>query len=128
MLEAQRERTEIAPHNLFFPSELGPDELDKVVFAVSKSDKVHEAFLVRKHVQHFQDDPCYVLALTTRQTMAKFLSSEDHEALIAPITPHLEGAAATIVFGIDESTKELGKQIRGTQGAKIYPSIDLKVG
>lgn len=122
--QAQRERTEIGPKDSFFAPQLSAEELEKVRAIVKAQDKVGEAFLVRKEVQHFPDDPCYVLAITTRQTLDKFLSSNDNSKLVDAIAPHLKDTVVNFLFVIDENTKALGKAIRKIEGAKIYSHKD----
>jgi Zn-dependent protease with chaperone function len=124
--EAQRERTEITPKDTFHAPQLSEEDLEKVRAAVRSADKAGEAYLVRKEVQHFPEDPCYVLAIVTRQSLQKFLSSEDNAALVDSIAAHLSETPVSFLFVLDSNTAALGKAIKKVEGSRIYSHKDEK--
>lgn len=120
MQQSQRERTEVTPQDTFLAPELGEEELEKVCAAVQTQELVGEAFLVRKKVQHFPEDPCYVLAVVLRPSVAKLLSAQDNAAVVDAIGPHLPGTAVSFLFILTDNTKALGEAIRQVEGSRIY--------
>lgn len=122
--EAQRERNQIGPKDFFFAPQLNAEKLEAVRAAVKANDKISEAFLVRKEVRHFPEDPCYVLALVARQTWVKRPSAEENAKMVEAIAPALKDTAVSFLFVIDDNTKALGKAIRKIEGSQIYSHQD----
>jgi len=117
---AQIERANIGPGDTFLAPELPAEELEAVRAALRQQDRVGEAWLVRKQVQHMPEQPCYILGIATRQTMAKFLSTEDNAKLIEALSEMAEKTSISVMFVEDENSKALLKAMRKVEGAKIY--------
>ena len=75
---------------------------------------------MRKAVEHLTDKPCYVLAIGTRQSVAKFFSAEDNQKLIDPVVEAIKDTPVSFIFVVDDDTGAIAKAMRKIDGAKIY--------
>lgn len=117
---AEAERSNISHRDTFLPPDLSVEDMQTIRDALRAQDKIGEGLLVRKQVQHLPDKPCYVLAISTRQSVAKFFSSEDNQKLIDPVVEAIKDTPVSFIFAVDDSTGALAKAMRKIDGAKIY--------
>lgn len=121
---AEAERTRITARDTFLPPDIEAKDMEIIRAALRLQHNVGAAWLVRKQVQHMPELPCYVLGIETRQTVAKFFSSEDNQKLVDVLVEQIQDTPVSLVFVEDDISKNVLKAMRKVDGAKIYSYKD----
>ncbi len=117
MALAQQERAVIGPTDIFAPHELSPNQVADLAQQLTNHASVKSAYLVRKQVEHFPEQPFYILGILYKSGL---LEAKDAETkLISQLTEQLVFPGHTLVISIHKD-KGMTKTLQQVAGSEIY--------
>jgi Zn-dependent protease with chaperone function len=122
---AMEERAQITERDEFLAPALSPELMQKLLEFLHHQKGVAAAYLVRKKVQHMENKPVHILAVT-KDRSALIQISDDSQALVAVIIGQLEeweDNPINFVFITQDVTKKIWKKIEAIPESKIYPPL-----
>jgi Zn-dependent protease with chaperone function len=117
MIAARAERSRVMRRDRFEAHDLTPEALAKVRRILHRYPSVIDAYLVKKRVKHFSDQPAYVLAVHRRVRSMEDRSRAD-KALIASLAANMEFPCAACI--LKWSTPRLAGRILKACPSPIY--------
>ncbi len=120
---AMEERAQITERDEFLAPALSPELMAKLLEFLHNQKGVAAAHLVRKKVQHLENKPVHILAVT-KDRGALIQISDDSKALVTVIIGQLEeweDNPISFVFITQDVNKKIWKKIEAIPETKIYP-------
>lgn len=123
MDEAQAERSAemLSPGDVFLQHGLDAEQLAAVRQAVAVRG-VKAAYVVRKRMQHFPDEPTYVVGLVPTGGIK---SSESSSRLVQHVLERLSLRGTAIVITIAKSQRAYGPALRGVHASEVFRAPSL---
>ncbi|HVF85292.1 MAG TPA: M48 family metallopeptidase [Abditibacteriaceae bacterium] len=118
--EAQAERNSISAKDSFVSHTLTPEQLQSVRDILASEDRVATAYLARKQTTNFSEVPHHVLGIATRQTSAKFLGTEDNQALVQKLLERMENLPVDYFLVFSSETRKIENALSKVEGSQIY--------
>ncbi|HEU0302145.1 MAG TPA: M48 family metallopeptidase [Longimicrobium sp.] len=124
--DAQAERTgdALRPTDRFIPHGLDDEALAKLQALVAVPG-VKAAYLVRKDVAHFPEDPVFVLALVPGWSANQLVPGNSSQRLVERVTGRLELPGSWIALTLERELRKFAKPIRNVPGAEVYRAPSL---
>lgn len=117
---AQQERAFLGFDDTYIPHGLSLDRINHLRKQLARYPEIITAYLVRKQVRHFPDEPLYALGLVVRSNWYKIRSEEKDGAYSERLAGEIEFDGETIVFVINKSNKKMKSIMVAVPGSQIY--------
>ena len=115
---ASEERNQVGRREVFDVHGLSAEALDALTAQLRTLPGLRKAWLARKRVRHFPDQPCYVLGF--RVTTWYGLYSDKQRAKVQQAIAQLSAfPGETIILSTDYKNAWFGRKIRGVRGSRI---------
>ncbi len=116
--EARAERSALGPGDPLAPHGLDPEALARLGRTLERFPAIHEAWLVRKVLRHFPEDPLFVLAVRAGAVWA-LNDVQKAQQLVQQLLPELQLPGGVVV--VDLFTQgALAERVRGSAGSAAY--------
>ncbi|HEX6368074.1 MAG TPA: M48 family metallopeptidase [Longimicrobium sp.] len=121
--QAERERSHhtLSPRDRFLPHGLDEEQLAGLRAALAVPG-VKAAYVVRKHVHHFPDRPCFVVALAPGTRLG--LPGES-QRLVNRVMEEISLPGTCIVLTLEATQRRFGAPIREVAGSEVYRAPSL---
>lgn len=117
LFEARRERDQVLPADVFFPHDLDAEVAHSLRAQLEQFPQLDSAFLAAKQVEHFPDDPVYILGV---RTGGIFASAVEGQRLVSEIAQGVSLSVRLLIFDVGRSeSKWLRKKLERVPGSKI---------
>jgi len=113
---ADAERRDFGPDDWALPHGLDDTTLDGLRATLARFPEIHEAWLVRKAIRHFPEDPFFVLALRAGPRLTRCREEQTRE-LVRKLGPELRLPGATHLV---PSAGKPPRRVRDTPGSRVF--------
>lgn len=120
---AQQERSGFSHGDRFQPHGLSAEVEAALQQQLAGYPEIKEAYLVRKVVLFFPDNPYYILGVTRQRHFLESNSSSKDQLLIDRLADELECPGQTWITILNSTNKSLKKALRKTAISPIYQSV-----
>ena len=116
---ARAERDRLGHKDTFVPHALDNEGITPLREQLGRYRRVKRAYLVRKQVEHFPEEPVYVLGIVVRRPSAELRSSDGRVTRQMAREIEFPGECFVVVVNNVEN-RQLHKRVRAVPGALIY--------
>jgi len=117
---AQAERTTISTKDDFKYHGLAPEIVRELREQLRKYPNLETAYLVQKMVQHFPQEPSYVLGVISKSAWSIVSNNARNVQLVEQLAEQVTFPGFTFVIALDEGYKPLRAVFDRIQGSEIY--------
>jgi tetratricopeptide (TPR) repeat protein len=117
----QEERKGINVADQFLPHELPAERIEAIREQLSNIAPLRQAFLVRKVVRYFPEEPRYILGVAGKYPFYTYRSKRADRALIRLVASEVTFPGSTLIVALDQTARVLRKAIVRVD-AEIYHS------
>lgn len=118
LIPGRAERSALGPGDPLAPHGLAPDALARLGRTLERFPTIHEAWLVRKVLRHFPEDPLFILAVRAGAVWA-LNDAQKAQELVQQLLPELQLPGGVVV--VDLFTQgALAECVRGSAGSAVY--------
>lgn len=118
---AKQERGDVGPDDTLTPHDLPAAVIEGLREQLARHEQIEAAYLVRKSVTCFPDQPLYVLGLILRKRFG-FGVADKSEEVIAKFGSEAEMPGETLCILLDGGYKPMRKIFSRMAGAQVYPT------
>jgi len=115
---AEQERNSVRVKDKFEQHGLPTEALEELRVQLRVIPGLHRAYLVRKRVQHFPQNPCYVLGFSASGMLQLHTKRRVAEMLLA-IQTSVRFPGETLIINVDGGNYRFGRKFRWMRGARI---------
>jgi Zn-dependent protease with chaperone function len=115
----QYERATIYPGDEFSCHDLEPAVSEALRAQLKQFSKIRKAYLVKKIVHYFPDQPLHVLGLVPRRPWYRGRSEPDEAALIQSLAANLQFAGELLIVMLEGNRRNLRSKLRTVPDASI---------
>lgn len=115
---ADQERSEVLVSDKFEPHQLDDETVARVREQLRQVPGLRKAYLVRKQVKRFAEQPCYLLGYSTTPWY-KWSSSARTKAALDAIQQHVELPAGSLIISIDGDNSTFGRKMRKVKMSRL---------
>ena len=120
--KAWKERQTIYPGDEFRSPGLEAQEIERLRDQLSNFAQIRTAYLVRKVLHYFPEEPLYVLGIIPQRPWYKGRSVQAEGALIKTLADEIQLPAQALVISLEGNRRHLRKVFSDTYGAEIWRS------
>ncbi|MGP1382114.1 MAG: M48 family metalloprotease [Thainema sp.] len=120
--QARHERSYVRSSDSFVQAKITPEQLSELQDHLSQYSAIQAAYLAQKVVQHFPDQPFYVLAFQTKQFTIDDSDAEKDRKLIQQVAEDISMPGETYMLLLTEERSALKRKLQQLAGAQILPS------
>lgn len=117
---AQRERQDFRAPDELAPHGLSPAQVDKLREQLAAYAQVGTAYIARKVVAHFPDQPFYVLGVVPQRAWYQPRSAHKEHELIKTLVEELDLPGAVLVLALEKNQKYLRGVFKKVDGSLIH--------
>ena len=117
---AQVERTTVSAKDGFKYHEIAPEVVRELSAQLRTYPDLAAAYLVQKVVQHFPQEPGYVLGVIRKRAWYSSSNNAKDVRLVEQLAEQMTFPGFTFVIALEEGYKPLRKVFERIQGAEIY--------
>jgi Zn-dependent protease with chaperone function len=125
---AQRERSHLtlSPRDRFLPHGLNEEQLAGLRQALTRPG-VKAAYVVRKEMAHFPEQPCYVVALALETRLGL---PGDTQRQLNRVMAEIALPGTRIILALESAQRRFARPIRAVDGSEVYraPSLWRRLG
>jgi len=121
---AQAERTTVSVNDGFKYHEVAPEVVRELGEQLKTYPDLAAAYLVQKVVQHFPQEPSYVLGVIRKRAWYSSSNNAQDVRLVGQLADQVTFPGFTFVIALDEGYKPLRKVFEQIQGAEVYRAIN----
>ena len=121
---AQAERTTVSVNDGFKYHEVAPEVVRELGAQLKTYPDLAAAYLVQKVVQHFPQEPSYVLGVIRKRAWYSSSNNAQDVRLVGQLADQVTFPGFTFVIALDEGYKPLRKVFEQIQGAEVYRAIN----
>ncbi len=120
LLLARQERSDVRINDRFERHGLSAEAEAQIRQQLARYPEVKEAYLVRKVVQYFPEQPFYVLGVKRKRSLLELDEQSADQKLLDRLANELQFAGETWIVLLNSVTKGLTKVLKKTAGDAIY--------
>ena len=117
---AQDERHNVSTKDYFKYHELAPESIRELRDQLRNYPDLATAHLVQKVVQHFPEEPSYVLGVTCKRPWYRGQSDARDQTLVNELAERISFPGPTLIIALEQSYRPLRKVFEGIQGSELY--------
>jgi hypothetical protein len=117
---AEQERSGVTAGDKFLPHGLAPEEVERLRQEFEPIEKVAEAYLVRKQVQHFPDRPFYVFLLAPNNSWFTIRATANHGEMVEAVAEGVKPPGQSMCVVISSETGGIAKKIKKVPNSLIF--------
>ncbi len=117
---ANLERTNISKKDTFVEHGLEDEILENLKADLAKCPNLGKAYLVRKVVTYFPDQPSFVLGVTSKIAWYQSQSNKRDQALLDQLASQVQFPRDTYMIALEHNYKPLLKVFKKVEGSLIY--------
>lgn len=117
---ANKERTNISKKDKFVEHGLEDELLESLKAELAKFPNLGKAYLVRKVVTFFPDQPSYVLGVTSKTAWYQYQSNKRDQVLIDQLANQLQFPREIYIIALEHNYKPLQKVFKKLEGSLIH--------
>jgi hypothetical protein len=117
---AQAERTTITINDDFKYHDVAPEVIRELRDVLKRYPDLATAHLVQKVVQHFPQEPGYVLGVTSKKPWYNAKANAQDAKLVGELAENVKLPGFTYIIALEAEFKPLRKIFERIQGAEIY--------
>ena len=117
---ARAERTTISTKDDFKYHDVAPEVIRELRDQLKNYPDLATAHLVQKVVEHFPQEPGYVLGVTTRKSWYNATGNAQDVKLVGQLAENVNFPGFTYIIALEADLKPLRKVFERIQGAEIY--------
>jgi Zn-dependent protease with chaperone function len=118
--EANEERKAISPFDKYGPHRLSYEVVEEIKSQLSTIAPLKAAFLVRKEVRYFPEQPCFVLGIVGEYPFYRRKHLRADRALVSRVVSEVKFPGRTLVLALEGTNKQLRKVFGELEGSEIY--------
>jgi hypothetical protein len=117
---AQEERSQYRDGDELLPHELTAEQVEGLRTQLRRFDRIENAYLARKRVEHFADKPLYVLAVETEARWYRSGTDEADAELLHTLSQRMEMPGESFFVILNNNFRKTKKTLRTMDNALIY--------
>ncbi len=119
-MKAEAERSDVTERDTFLPHELDAATIEGIRGIVAAQADIGSAVLARKQLEHFPEEPFYVLGVKVKVPFYKPRSSNADHAIVNQLVEGLRLPGAFIVVVLNSNTAGIASRLHKVAGVEIY--------
>lgn len=119
---ATEERNTVSTKDEFRSHDLSPEAVAGIRAQLAPIMPLGTAYLVKKVVRHFPENPCYILGIIIKTPWYKSKRLRDDKALVDRLASEMEFPGSSLVVPLEQDYKPLRKLFQRIPGSEIYRS------
>jgi Zn-dependent protease with chaperone function len=117
---AEEERSSVANDSVLMPHGLNAQELPKIQNQLRQYSEIKEAYLVRKQVDHFPDNPVFLLGYTVKRPWHTLNNERFDNLLLRKLANEFDFDYETYMVHLSWENFRIKKKIKTIPDSKIY--------
>jgi hypothetical protein len=117
---ARAERAQLGFKDSYGHHHLPAEQVAQLTDQLARYPEIAAAYLVRKEVRYFPDQPLYALGVAVRKPWYKYHSDKDDEKLLQQLTHGLIFPGETFVVILNHANQKMKKIMREIDGSQVY--------
>lgn len=117
---AEDERSYVNRNDNFIPHQLSTEQEKALSQQINQYPNIEAAYLVRKELQYFPEEPLYVLAVLRKKSFMEVNEEDESKKLITKLVNELECPGDTLIITLNNLDRTVRKKIQKTAIAAIY--------
>jgi Zn-dependent protease with chaperone function len=119
---AEEERTNISKKDVFREHSLTKEMIEELKAQLSKYPKLGRAYLVKKLVKHFPEEPSFVLGVIANTPWYQYRTNKVYQQLVNDLAEQMKFPWYVYIVALEQDYKPLRKVFGKINSAEIYRS------
>jgi Zn-dependent protease with chaperone function len=118
--EAAKERKAVTPKDTLLSHDLPVEQLQALAVQLAQNSQVKAALLVRKQVNHYANQPMYVLGIVQNYKWYQFRSDDASAKLVNELAENLQFDGYLHIIALDGTQKKMRRTLESQPNSLIY--------